>query len=407
MIAALSLRPFRRLLFAYGVNAAGNYLGEVALALLVFAKTHDPLAVALLMVCAQLLPALVGPALVAAFQRAASTRLLWRLHLAEAVIVAALVPLGARTPLVLVLAAAFADGALGLVARSTVKSTVVAVTRPAGLLAEGNALLNIAFAVAVSAGPAAAGLVATVSGVGLALSIDALSFLFAAAALRRGLPEVHVERAGFSARLRAGFDHVREAPALRQLFALDLALAVVFALILPVEVVFVSDTLGASVGAYGVVLAAWGAGAILGSILLTRLGGFATRSVLLASLTVVAVSYIAMGASDSVTLVALFSLGGGIGNGIEGIAMLTLIQERTADRFQSPINGLIESIHAGAPGVGFVIGGLLTSGVSTRATYLVAGSAALMVIAVAAVGLTGLARPARLVQRSSSAMAPS
>lgn len=407
MIAALSLRPFRRLLIAYAVNAAGNYLGEVALALLVFATTHDPLAVALLMVCAQLLPALVGPALVAAFQRATSTRLLWRLHFAEAVIVAALVPLGARTPLVLVLAAAFADGALGLVARATLKSTVVAVTRPAGLLAEGNALLNIAFALAVSAGPAAAGLLATVSGVGLALSIDALSFLFAAAALRKALPEVRVERTGFSARLRAGFEHVREVPALRQLFALDLGLAVVFALILPVEVVFVTDTLGASVGAYGVVLAAWGGGVVVGSVVLTSLGGPPTRSVLLASLTVMAVSYIAMGASNTVTLVALFSLAGGIGNGIEGCAMLTLIQERTAERFQAPINGLLESVHAGAPGVGFVIGGLLTAGFSTRVTYLVAGSAALVIIAIAAVGLTGVARPARLVQRSSSAMAPS
>jgi MFS family permease len=242
--------------------------------------------------------------------------------------------------------------------------------------------------------------------VGLALSIDALSFLFAAAALRSGLPEVRVERVGFSARLRAGFDHVRGAPALRQLFALDLALAVVFALILPVEVVFVTDTLGASVGAYGVVLAAWGVGAILGSVVLTRLGDLPTRSVLLVSLTVVAVSYIAMGASGSVTLVALFSLAGGIGNGIEGIAMLSLIQERTPDRFQSPINGLIESIHAGAPGVGFVIGGVLAAGFSTRVTYLVAGAAGLMVIAVAAVRLT-VPRPARLVQRSSSAMAPS
>jgi predicted MFS family arabinose efflux permease len=407
VLAALSLRPFRRLLLAYGVNATGNYLGEVALALLVFARTHDPLAVALLMVSAQLLPALVGPALVAALQGVASTRLLWRLHLAEAAIVATLVPLGARTPLVLVLAAAFADGALGLVARATLKSTVVAVARPRGLLAQGNALLNVAFAVAVSAGPAVAGLVVSAFGVGPALSIDALSFLCAAAALRVGLPEVRVERTAFRSRLRAGFAHIREVPVLRQLFALDLSLAVVFALILPVEVVYVTDTLGASVEAYGVVLAAWGGGAIVGSVALARISALATRAVLLVALAVVAGSYVAMGASDSIALVAFFSLVGGIGNGIEGGVMLTLIQERTAERFQSSVNGLLESIHVGAPGVGFIIGGLLTAGFSTRATYLVAGCAGLLVIGVAALRFAGAVRPARLVQRSSSAMAPS
>jgi hypothetical protein len=250
-------------------------------------------------------------------------------------------------------------------------------------------------------------LVVTVSGVGQALAIDALSFVFAAAALRAGLPDVAAEHTGFRARARAGIDHVRRAPLLRRLFTLDLALAIVFALILPIEVVYVTGTLGASVGAYGVVLAAWGAGAVVGSIALTRLAELPRMPVLLVSLSMLAASYIAMGSADSVPLVALFSLVGGSGNGMEGTVLLTMVQETTAERFQAPVNGLLESMHAGAPGVGFVLGGLLTAALSARATYLIAGSAALVVIAVAAVGLDAGVRPARLFHRSSSAIAPS
>jgi hypothetical protein len=74
MTRALRLRPFRRLALGYGVNALGNYVAEVALTLLVYRRAGTATAVAVMMVAGQLLPACVGPVLVARLERVQSAR---------------------------------------------------------------------------------------------------------------------------------------------------------------------------------------------------------------------------------------------------------------------------------------------------------------------------------------------
>ena len=69
---------------------------------------------------------------------------------------------------------------------------MAALLQPAGLLKEGNALMNIGFAVASVGGAALAGLLIAQFGVVTALLVDAASFLAIAAILTatRGLPAV-------------------------------------------------------------------------------------------------------------------------------------------------------------------------------------------------------------------------
>ena len=47
---------FGRLLFSYTTNSIGDYVGLVALALLVYGETRDPLATAALFIAMQFLP---------------------------------------------------------------------------------------------------------------------------------------------------------------------------------------------------------------------------------------------------------------------------------------------------------------------------------------------------------------
>jgi hypothetical protein len=47
-LAALQLRPYRRLLAAYTVNAAGDWIGEIALSVLILERTRSVLAVSAL-----------------------------------------------------------------------------------------------------------------------------------------------------------------------------------------------------------------------------------------------------------------------------------------------------------------------------------------------------------------------
>ena len=79
-----ALRPFRRLLFAYSVNAVGTWLGEIALAVLVLHETGSAAAVAAVWVVWQLVPAPLVPLLVARLERLPAQRSLPALLLVEA-----------------------------------------------------------------------------------------------------------------------------------------------------------------------------------------------------------------------------------------------------------------------------------------------------------------------------------
>ena len=77
---AAALRPLRlsgfpNLGFAYLVNELGNWLGEIALAILVFDQTGSPMATAALFCGMHFAPALLGPPLVARARVAPGARL--------------------------------------------------------------------------------------------------------------------------------------------------------------------------------------------------------------------------------------------------------------------------------------------------------------------------------------------
>ena len=94
------------------------------------------------------------------------------------------------------LALGLLDGLPAITGRGLTRGAVAAVLQPARLLREGNALMNIGFALSSVGGAALAGLLIAQFGVAMALLVDAASFLAIAIllALTRGLPAVHVQR---------------------------------------------------------------------------------------------------------------------------------------------------------------------------------------------------------------------
>ena len=93
-------------------------------------------------------------------------------------------------PLVLVLA--FADGLLALTARGLSRGAIAAVLTPHDALRDGNALINVVFAVMSAAGPVLAGFIVHEWSVATALWLDAASFCVVALLLvasARSLPE--------------------------------------------------------------------------------------------------------------------------------------------------------------------------------------------------------------------------
>ena len=142
------------------------------------------------------------------------------------------------------------------------------VLQPAGLLKEGNALMNIGFALSSVGGAALAGLLIAEFGVATALLVDAASFLAIAILLRftRGLPDAHVEREPFRERFSAG--HALRAPEPQDPPAAGgQALALVlFTLVIPIEVIYAKESLGHVDAGFGILLASWGGGIVVGSL---------------------------------------------------------------------------------------------------------------------------------------------
>src|SRR4051795_7082749 len=183
-LAPLGVRPFSRLLSSYTLNELGDSVGIVALAILVFDRTGDVAATSAFFIVGKFLPALLAPALTARLDQVSLRRTLPGIYLVEALAFAALALIAERTfVLALVLVLALIDGSLAVTARGLTRGAVATVLEPAGLLREGNALMNIGFAFATVGGSALAGALVAAFDLPTALLVDALSFLVIAIAL--------------------------------------------------------------------------------------------------------------------------------------------------------------------------------------------------------------------------------
>lgn len=375
MRRVLALQPFRRLALAYGVNSLGTWFGEVALAVLVLRETGSATAVAAVWACSLFVPALVGAALVARVEHLPRRVALPALLAGQAIVFALIVAGVSAFSLPLVLALVTIDGTLGLAARALLRASVVAVTQPADLLEEGNGVLNTLFTVNAAAGPFLAGVTVAVLSPETALLIDAASFALAAGALawRTAIPQAAAEAGRLRERIAAGLDHVRARPTLRRLLGVTAAVGLLGAAIIPIEVLLVTKTLGASEAGYGTVLALWGAGAVVGSGLVAVVRRVPLMPLLAGSFLLFAVSYLGMGTASSLAAACAFSFLGGIANGVDGFATMTALQKHTADEHQARVGGLVEAVAAAATGAGFLLGGLVAASTSPRVVYVLAG----------------------------------
>ena len=171
-LGPLRLAGFPSLSVAYFVNELGNWLGEIALAVLVYDQTGSPMATAALFCGMHFLPALLGPPIVARLEHLPARLTLPSLYAAEAVAFGALALLAHDFVLAVVLAIAVLDGSIASAARALTRASAAAVLS-AGQLREGNALLNIAFTAGAAGGPAIGGLVVAGAGTATALAADA------------------------------------------------------------------------------------------------------------------------------------------------------------------------------------------------------------------------------------------
>src|SRR5680860_584579 len=177
-------RPlFRRLAISYTVNEMGDWLGLVALAVLVFDETGSVMATTLLFLGTKFLPALIAPLLVTRAEHPPPRIALPVIYVLEAAAFVVLAFLAMNFSLALVLVFAIIDGSLALTGRAVTRAVVASLLGPAGELRSGNAILNVAFTGGSALGPGLAGIVVAVFSVQAALMLNAVSFLAVACLL--------------------------------------------------------------------------------------------------------------------------------------------------------------------------------------------------------------------------------
>jgi MFS family permease len=388
LLEPLRRRLFRRLATTYAVNEIGDWMGIIALSVLVFDRTESALATTALFLGTRFLPAFFAPLLVTRVERPSPRFSLPLIYCGEATAFGLLALFAAPDSfsLAAVTALAAIDGCLALAGRSLTRAVVAALLGPTGELRSGNALLNVAFTGGAAVGPALAGLVVAGFGVQSALLLDAVSFyaiawiLFSAGELPRAEPEPGRVRE----RVRAGLAYLREEKILRRLLGAEGAAFIFFAAVIPVEVVYVKQTLGSTDSGYGLMLASWGAGMVVGSLLFAAIRQTSLPALLFFSTLAVGAGYLGLAAAPTLAVACGASVVGGAGNGVQWVTAVSAVQELTAPTMQARVMSVLESIGAAMPGIGFALGGVIAAIVDPRATFLVAGCGVIAIVLVMA-----------------------
>ncbi|MDQ6821184.1 MAG: MFS transporter [Actinomycetota bacterium] len=410
MKRVLDLPAYRRLLGAYTLNELAWAIGSLALSFLIYRRTGSAVGAAAFFLSAQFVPALVAPMLVVRVDQLHPRRVLPGLYALEGVLFLALGWLAGRAPVPLVLGLALLDGVLALTARPLARAATAAVTSQAGLLREGNALINTCFSVCFMAGPALGGAVVAAGGASAALFANTGLFLAIALnlAMSRRLPAPAAERVPTAGRLRAAFAYVRQRHGIREVLSLQAGALLFFTLTIPVEVVYAEHSLHAGASGYGILISSWGAGAVVGSAIYARWRGLPGRELIALGALTLGVGFLVTAAAPSLGLAIAGSVIAGVGNGIETIAARTTLQERTEERWMAMVMSFSDSLDPIVTGAGIVAGGAIAALAGPRAALATAGCGALAMTVVVwlVLGSRTAPRASRLEPVKADAMEP-
>lgn len=129
---------------------------------------------------------------------------------------------------------------------------------------------------------------------------------------------------------------------------------------------------------------------LLGSLLFAGLRRVSLPLLLCGSTLAIGVAYVGTAVSPTLLVACCASVIGGIGNGVQWIALVTAVQELTRATYQARVLSLLEALASAMPGVGFLLGGAIASIFEPRVAYAVAGGGVVLVIVLAASRLRGV-----------------
>jgi MFS family permease len=239
-------------------------------------------------------------------------------------------------------------------------------------------------------GPLLGGLLVSSVGSGSVFAGNAVSFVVSAALVGSVHGRFNEDRpigAGNVAEheahrgLRAGYRFLRHDRILRTITLSWLAIVVGLGMTMVADVPLV-DLFGTGSFGYGALIACWGGGSIVGSLLGRTLKARTEPAALIAGTAVVSAMSIATGLSPwwALVLVAIFTMG--VGDGVTLVAEQGIMQRRTPDAVRSRVSGAFDSIVHVGMAISYVIAGPAVAWVGARGVYIVGGIAAFIGVAI-------------------------
>lgn len=381
MRRALDIPAFRRLAVGATLNDLALLIGEIALALLVYRRTGSAIGTTAFFLCAQFGPAFLSLLLVTRLDQGSVRLALALIYALEALIFFVLGQFVESLPVGAVLLLALAQGSLAVTARVLSRAAWTAIGTEAGVLRETNAVMNSAASVCWLVGPALGGALVAAAGTRMPLFVNVAVFVMCTFAVLTapGLPQTVPDRAPALSRIRSAVIYARRERFVRRLLSLQGVFMIFFTISIPVEVVFARHVLHAGASGYGLLLSAWGGGAIAGSVMFARWRALSSRLLMALGAALVGAGFLPMALAPDLAVAVAGAAIAGVGNGIEIVAMRTALQEAAPARSMSLILGLNETMFQAVPGIGIVVGGLVATVAGPRAALGTAAAGSLLV----------------------------
>jgi MFS family permease len=375
---------FGRFFAARACSYIGDGIAAVALILLVQSRHGTGVAVGALLL-AQSLPRLLGPLAGSLADRLPARRLMVGCDLGQAAIYAAIALLA--PPLSALLVLVVGSACLQTVFAPAGAAALPRLVAEADLLAA-NARFGSAFNLQVAVGPLLGGVLVAAFSTDEAILVNAASFLVSALLLA-GVPQlaerIDVEDRGVLAATGDGLAYVWGNPVVRTI-CLALFFGVAFGAMDNVALVFLArETLGVGATGFGALNAAFGVGMIAGSLMLARAGASRDSALLfLGGLAFAGLGLVLTGLAPALVFAIGFQALAGIGNGIDNVAQITLLQQIVPAPMQGRVYGVVSTAAFAGAGIASLFGGVLLDLTSPRLVFVVAGAGLIAVCALAA-----------------------
>lgn len=373
---------FGRFWLARTISYLGSAVTTVALVLYVYEVEGSGVSVGLVLL-AETLPRLLGPFAGAVVDRVDARRLMVLCDLGQAALIGSVALFLPPFPVLVALVAGAST--LSTLFFPAGRGAVPALVAPEDLT-PANALLGTSANVGFAGGPALGGVAVAVVGASGALLFDALTFLFSAALLLKlpSLPPAAREEAAptrsFFQESLDGLLYVFRHGAVRAV-ASGLFLGVAFLALDGVALVFLArETFGAGDAAYGIFAAAHGVGMILGPLFLVRRrspAGLSLVPIILLGLALEGLTTLSTGLAPFLALAITLRILGGVGNGVENVAVDTLLQKIVPRAMLGRVFGAVYGGAFLAVGLAYAAGGPLLEATSPRAVFVIAGAGTL------------------------------